>query len=197
MDKNNLISPNQFGFVSGRSTALQLLKVVDEWTNVLDEGGEVHCIYMDFMKAFDKVPHKRLVSKLKAYGISDKTCNWIQDFLYNRRQRVCVNGQFSKWHPVTSGIPQGSVLGPTLFVLFINDLPLNLKSDTYLFADDTKLFRKITNERDIELVQSDLNKLVEWSKIWLLKFHPDKCKVLTISNKPSNKTNYTMEKKIW
>ena len=194
MEINDLISYKQFGFVAGRSTTLQLLKVIDDWVDVLDEGGEIHCIYMDFMKAFDKVPHKRLITKLQAYGISNQTCNWIKDFLNNRRQRVCVNGEASRWHPVTSGIPQGSVLGPTLFVLFINDLPSTVRSEAVLFADDTKLFRTIMNDRDIQVVQEDLDRLVDWSDTWLLKFHPDKCKVLKISNNPNREASYTMRR---
>ena len=90
---------------------------------------------------------------------------------------------FSKWHNVTSGIPQGSELGPVLFVLFIDDLPLNVESDVYNFADDTKLYREIANQSDIEIVQNDISNLFKWSEKWLLRFHPDKCKVLSIINK--------------
>jgi hypothetical protein len=146
MNKFDLFSDRQFGFIGGRSTTLQLLQVLDHWTAILDEGGVIDAVYMDFMKAFDKVPHRRLISKLKSYGMSEKTTDWITDFLSSRRQRVCVNGQFSKWHTVTSGIPQGSVLGPILFVCFINDLPCCVLSDIFLFADDTKLYRKIGHE---------------------------------------------------
>ena len=109
MNRNNLFSSKQFGFIGGRSTSLQLLTVLDKWTEILDNGGTIHAIYMDFMKAFDKVPHKRLIKKLQAYGISQKMCTWIENFLYNRKQRVQVNGCFSNWAEVTSGIPQGSV----------------------------------------------------------------------------------------
>ena len=96
--------------------------------------------YMDFMKAFDKVPHIRLLVKMKAYGLSEKICIWVQDFLSDRKQCVQVNGMKSQWHKVTSRIPQGSVLGPVLFVIYINDLPECVKSDVFLFADDTKFF---------------------------------------------------------
>jgi hypothetical protein len=94
---------------------------------------------MDFQKAFDKVPHNRLLEKIKSYGIVGPTLNWIKDFLKNRTQKVMVNGAGSEWENVTSGIPQGSVLGPILFVIYINDLPDTVESDSYLFADDTKV----------------------------------------------------------
>lgn len=192
MDKNNLLSNNQFGFVSGRSTQLQLLMVLEEWTEIVDNGGELDVIYMDFMKAFDKVPHRRLIQKLEGYGVSKRTTNWIQDFLSNRCQRVIVNGESSKTYPVISGIPQGSVLGPILFVVYINDLPEIPDSKSPLFADDTKLYREIKSYRDVEIMQNDLNNLQKWSDKWLLKFHPNKCKVLSIKSKEKTKRKYYM-----
>ena len=167
--------------MGGRSTVLQLLRVLDKWTKILDEGGTIECIYMDFMKAFDTVPHKRLLEKVKGYGIRGDTNKWIASFLSNRRQRVCVNGEFSEWANVKSGIPQGSVLGPLLFVLYINDLPdVVQSSEIYLFADDTKIFHQINAPENKEMLQRDLTKLEEWSKKWLLRFHPEKCKVMHI-----------------
>ena len=180
MDNQNLFSNKQFGFLGGRSTSLQLLSVLDSWTEILDRGGEVNTIYMDFMKAFDKVPHARLMKKMRAYNISETLCKWVEDFLSNRKQCVRVNGSRSSWHDITSGIPQGSVLGPVLFVIFINDLPECVKSSVFLFADDTKLFREIASTDDINILQSDLDSLFKWSKDWLLRFHPDKCKFLPI-----------------
>ena len=192
MKRNLLFSDKQYGFITGRSTTLQLLKVLDKWTEVLDSGGQVDAIYMDFMKAFDKVPHRRLLAKIKSYGFSDPLLGWIEQFLTGRTQRVIVNNIPSSNASVTSGIPQGSVLGPILFILYINDLPDLVLSETYLFADDTKLFRHIIDFKSAEELQGDLNKLQEWSSTWLLKFHPDKCKVLTLGNR-SVAHKYTLQ----
>ena len=103
----------------------------------MDKGEEVDCIYTDFMKAFDRVPHNRLLTKMRSYGISD-ICNWIQMFLSNRTQKVVINGVSSEWEKVKSGVPQGSVLGPVLFLLFINDLPQEVISELLLYADDAR-----------------------------------------------------------
>ena len=148
----------------------------------MGKGLSVDSIYLDFQKAFDTVPHKRLIEKLKSYGIRNKLLCWIHSFLTNRTQHVVVNNQSSSEQKVVSGVPQGSVLGPLLFVLYINDLPDKLESSSLMFADDTKIFKAINSENDIQALQRDLIKLEEWSSIWLLKFHPDKCKVLTIGN---------------
>ena len=179
---NNLFSSKQYGFVPGRSTSLQLLSMLDTITDIVDSSGQVDIIYMDFQKAFDQVPHRRLIEKVKSRGIQGCILNWITDFLKDRFQQVIVNNCASSWAPVTSGIPQGSVLGPILFVLYVNDLPDCTSSDIYLFADDTKIFRSITCDSDSELLQHDLDELQSWSDKWLLNFHPDKCKVLTVGN---------------
>ena len=197
MKTNNLFSPKQFGFIQERSTVLQLLHVLDIWCEILDQGGVLDAIYCDFMKAFDKVPHRRLVYKTGKYGIKGNVLGWISSFLSNRTQCVVLNGCKSESAEVTSGIPQGSVLGPILFVLYINDLPEVVDKDSFafLFADDTKLFRVIKNLIDCGVLQADLTKMVEWSDKWLLKFHPDKCKQIGIgiNRKSINMHQYTME----
>ena len=180
---NNLINPKQYGFVPKRTTMLQLLNVLDEWTEAINNNQSIEVIYMDFRKAFDSVPHKRLLYKLNHYKISGQLYDWIKCFLTERHQQVIVNGKSSTASKTVSGIPQGSVLGPLLFVIFINDLPDILLSRAYLFADDTKIFS--TSQHDVsETAQDDIDKdlasLDKWSEDWLLKFNAKKCHQLFI-----------------
>ena len=179
--KNNLLTKSQYGFISKRSATLQLLAVLQIWCSTLDENGIIHDINMDFMKAFDSVPHRRLILKLKSYGITGDVLLWIEAFLHERKQRVVVNGSSSEWCDVTSGVPQGSVIAALLFVIYINDLPENIKSHIFLFADDCKFFREIQSFEDINIMQDDLNLLYEWSQKWLLTFHPGNCVTLLIT----------------
>ena len=161
---NNLLSSFQHGFVHGRSCTTRLLAVLDKWTEAIEQGESIDAIYLDFAKAFDMVPHQRLLVKLKGYGICGKVLQWIAAFLDGRRQRVIINGSTSSWSPVTSGIPQGSVLGPILFVCYINDMPEVVDSPVHIFVDDTKIYRQITTQSDQETLQADLKQLEEWSK---------------------------------
>ena len=149
MKSNNLFSSRQYGFLDGRSTVLQLLTVLDKWTKTIDEGGSIDCTYCDFKIAFDKVPHQQLLRKIEGYGMQGEILGWIKAFLSGRTQQVIVNGELSQYKEVTSGIPQGRVIHPLQFVIFINDLPTQVKSDIFLFADDTKIFKTIksTDER--------------------------------------------------
>ena len=140
---NNLLSNNQFGFIVGRSTTLQLLTFLDECVKTLARGDTVDTVYLDFSKAFDTVPHRCLLGKLEAYGIDGSLLSWISLFLMGRTQKVSVNGSLSSRKPVLSGIPPGSVLGHLLFVMYINDLPDKLCSSSLMFADDTKVFREM------------------------------------------------------
>ena len=176
METNNLFSKDQHGFRKGRSCVTQLLEVLEDWADELDKKQEIDVIYFDFEKAFDRVPHKRLVIKLKGYGVQGNLLRWIENFLSNRVQKVLVNGEESNPAPVTSGIPQGSVLGPILFSIYINDLPDVVGNTVKLFADDTKLYSVVDSVERKEDLQMDINNLSKWSKEWLLSFNKNKCK---------------------
>ena len=157
-----------------------LLTFLERVTEELDDGGSVDVIYLDFAKAFDKhkVPHQRLLRKLESYGVSGRLLAWVRGWLLNRWQRVGVRGRWSGWRRVLSGIPQGSVLGPVLFLVFIDDLEEGLMSEVLKFADDTKIFGRVDSERDREVLQRDLDRLVQWSEKWQMKFNVDKCEVM-------------------
>ena len=137
--KNKLITKSQHGFLKARSCLTNLLCFLEDITKWVDDGSPVDVVHLDFQKAFDKVPHQRLLIKLKAYGIGESMINWIQAWLTDRRQRVIVEGEISNWKPVLSGVPQGSVLGPILFLIFINDLDDDLSGKVLKFADDTSV----------------------------------------------------------
>ena len=161
---NKLLSSFQHGFVHGRSCTTQLLSVLDKWTKAIEQGEGIDAIYLHFAKAFDSVPHQRLLVKLKGYGIGGKVLQWFAAFLDGRHQRVIVNGSKSSWSPVTIGIPQGSVLDLILFVCYINDMPEVVGSPVHMFADDTKIYRHITTQSEQETLQADLKQLEEWSR---------------------------------
>ena len=147
LQSNNLISEQQHGFTPGRSCITQLLDTLDCWTEILDRGGSVDVVYMDFRKAFDYVPHRRLMQKVKAHGIQGRLHSWIGDFLIDRTQQVTINGVPSEKAAVTSGIPQGSVLGPLLFIMYINDLPNHVQNEVRILTDDRKLFKEVEEEK--------------------------------------------------
>ena len=146
---------------------------------------------LDFTKAFDKVPHKRLIHKLNYYGITGSIATWIETFLTGRTQQVVVNGATSSSTIVTSGVPQGTVLGPLLFLLYINDLPDNLSTSVRLFADDCILYTPIRTQNGSSLLQNDLLKLQKWQDTWLMKFNPDKCYTMTLATRTHTSNMYT------
>ena len=145
--------------------------------------GQTDVLFFDFSKAFDKVSHPHLSIKLQHYGIDGSTLSWIKCFLKDRKQCVSVNGQKSDWTDVISGVPQGSVLGPTLFLIYINDIAENLTSTVRLFADDSVIYRDIKNITDVEKLQKDLETVFTWAKTWQMKFNASKCQHLTITRK--------------
>ena len=138
---------------------------------------------MDFSKAFDKVDHQRLLLKLHRLGINTTVIAWIKSFLLGRSQNVVLDGEQSGACPVLSGVPQGSVLGPCLFFMYINDMPDSIKSNIRLFADDTIMYLTITNHSDCQALQSDLTTLESWESEWLMAFNPEKCEVIRITKK--------------
>ena len=176
--KHKLINSSQHGFLKSKSCLTNLLCFFEEITKWVDGGSPVDIIYLDFQKAFDKVPHQRLILKLKSHGIGISIINWIEQWLTDRRQRVVVDGEVSNWKPVLSGVPQGSVLGPILFLIDINDLEEGVTSKILKFADDTKLFRKIKGNGDKQQLQDDIDKWIKWSEKWQMLFNFQKCKCL-------------------
>jgi len=133
-------------------------------SDYVDQGYPIDVIYLDFQKAFDKVPHGRLMLKVKSFGIVGRIYDWISDWLEGREQRVVLLGKSSKWTKVISGVPQGSVLGPLLFLIYINDLDDSVCSKVLKFADDTKVFNVVSNANDIDRLKQDLRSLCKWSQ---------------------------------
>uniref|UniRef100_A0A8C5LT35 Reverse transcriptase domain-containing protein n=1 Tax=Leptobrachium leishanense TaxID=445787 RepID=A0A8C5LT35_9ANUR len=174
----NVIGKNQHGFMKHRSCQTNLITFYEEVSRSIDQGVAVDVIYLNFAKAFDTVPHKRLLFKLRKNGLDENTCSWIENWLKDRVQRVVINGTFSRWTPVVSGVPQGSVIGPILFNLFINDLEIGIESHVSVFSDDTKLGKVIQCEQDVTSLQRDLDRLGDWALKWQMKFNLDKCKVM-------------------
>jgi ribonuclease P/MRP protein subunit RPP40 len=135
-------------------------------------------MFLDFKKAFDKVPHIRLIRKMQALGINKSIIGWVREWLRGREQRVVLNGEYSEWIEVTSGVPQGSVLGPVLFIIYVNDLERDLVSALWKFADDAKLLARVNTVGDRNTAREDLTKLETWSKLWQMEFNTSKCKVM-------------------
>ena len=191
--ENGLISSHQSGFKPGDSTIYQLLSIVDSIYQSFEEFCETRALFLDLSKAFDKVWHASLKKKLTSNGISGKSYKILDSFLTNRKQRVVLNGISSDWKNLGSGVPQGSVLGPLLFLIFINDLVDGISSNIRLFADDVALFAKVTDpDSTYETLINDLTKISEWASKWKMQFNPDPTKPATeviFSQKQSNPTH--------
>ena len=181
LEQRNALYTLQHGFRKRRSCETQLLSLYQDLTQARDNKIQTDIVVMDFAKAFDKVSHRHLAAKLDYYGIRGPTLRWITNFLADRSQRVVVEGKSSDSAPVTSGVPQGTVLGPILFLLYIDDLPKRAQYCTIrLFADDCIIQKTIETEDDCHKLQQDITNIGKWERDWLMEFHPDKCQVLTI-----------------
>ncbi|MCP4269647.1 MAG: hypothetical protein GY777_29425, partial [Candidatus Brocadiaceae bacterium] len=191
LEENSLIKDSQHGFRRKRSCLSNLLEFYNSLFSLHDATKTLDIIYLDFQKAFDKVPHNKLIHKIRAIGITGNTLNWISNWLHNRQQRVVINGIASEWADVTSGVPQGSVLGPVLFTIYINDIDTGINNFISKFADDTKIGNTVISESDRQRLQQDLDKISEWSTTWQMPFNINKCQVLHIG-KNNNKFEYNM-----
>ena len=183
LERHNALYKFQHGFRSRLSCESQLTEFYHDIVSNTFEGFQTDVLVMDFSKAFDKVGHQRLLEKVTRYGITGPTKRWVAQFLSDRTQTVVLEGHRSDTVPVTSGVPQGSVLGPCLFLLYINDMAEKLNSTVRLFADDTIAYLAIGDNNDAASLQHDLDLLASWEQTWQMEFHPDKCQVLRVSRK--------------
>ncbi|MES9881747.1 MAG: reverse transcriptase family protein [Sedimenticola sp.] len=181
---NNLLTSFQSGFIPGDSTTNQLLSIYHTFCEAVDEGKEVRVVFFDISKAFDRVWHKGLIHKLRNIGINGTVLSWLENYLSDRQQRVVINGQSSDWKNVTAGVPQGSILGPLLFLIYINDIVNNIQSNIRLFADDTSLFIIVDDPVDsAQTLNNDLSTVQCWANKWLVRFNPTKTVSLLFSLK--------------
>lgn len=190
LEDNTFFSPSQHGFRKSYSCETQLVSFIDYLHWILDRSSSADCIFLDFAKAFGKVCHKLLIHKLQNLNRDANLLKWVECFLTNRSQYVTANGYDSSMCSVVSGVPQGSVLGPLLFLIYINDLPSQVTSNIHLFADYCVIFTEITSDDDCNCLQSDLNIISNWCSLWLMELNINKCKVVHVSRSPNSSRVY-------
>ncbi|MCG8049110.1 MAG: reverse transcriptase domain-containing protein [Candidatus Thiodiazotropha endolucinida] len=197
---NNILTSFQSGFIRGDSTVNQLTYLYNTFCQALDSGKEVRAVFCDISKAFDRVWHGGLIQKLKAAGITGTLIHWFTSYLENRKQRVVLSGTKSNWNFIKAGVPQGSILGPLLFLLYINDIVTEIGSNIRLFADDTSLYIVVDNPNTAaEVLNTDLDKISNWARSWLVKFNPSKNESLVITrkhNKPQHPPVFMSDQQI-
>ena len=181
---NKLLTSFQSGFIKGDSTVNQLVYVYNDICHALDEGKEVRAVFCDISKAFDRVWHRGLLFKLSKLGIKDSLLNWFSSYLSSRKQRVVYANSTSNWSTINAGVPQGSILGPLLFLIYINDIINNINANVRLFADDTSLYIVVdTPDNAAATLNKDLDTIFNWSKTWLVSFNPTKTESMIFSKK--------------
>ena len=176
LSEEKLLNPNQSGFRPSDSCINQLIEITHEIFKAFDCNPplEVRSVFLDISKAFDKVWHEGLIYKIKSMGVSGQLLNLLENYLTNRHQRVLLNGQYSAWAPLLAGVPQGSILGPLIFLIYINDLPNGLKANAKLFADDTSLFAIVKDKQEsADILNNDLLTISKWAFNWKMLFNPD------------------------
>jgi len=183
LETHKILDDCQHGFRTHRSCETQLIGAITDFQQCLNNRKHIDAIFLDFSKAFDKVSHSKLCHKLFHYGINGQLLLWIKDYLSDRSQSVVLDGTSSGPHPVISGVPQGTVLAPLLFLLYINDITTSIQSTIRLYADDVLIYRIIDSENDHLILQNDINRLEHWANLWSMNFNPNKCVHLRITNK--------------
>ncbi len=191
---NNILTPLQSGFVKGDSTINQLTYIYNDICKALDDGKEVRAVFCDISKAFDRVWHRGLIIKLSSMGVTDNLLSWFKSYLSDRKQRVVYSNASSEWSNVNAGVPQGSILGPLLFLIYINDIVQTINSKIRLFADDTSLYIIVDDPSESATkLNEDINTIHQWSQNWLVTFNPSKTESMIFSkkkNKPHHPNRY-------
>ena len=190
LTRHNIITNSQSGFTQGDSTTYQLLGIYDDFCSALDRNVTTQAIFFDISKAFDKVWHRGLLHKLFNLGIRGSLFAWFTSYLTNRKQAVVIKGSTSNFGSIKAGVPQGSVLGPILFLIYINDIATEITSETKLFADDTSMYLSIDNDdRRGQILNADLQKISHWAKNWKVTFNQTKTDLLDITRRTTALTN--------